>query len=326
MPNLKSPLLSLGASGTLGQAITFTKRRGQNIAEKKPELPYFLTLPVQYQRWLYQDYSYLWSEQSQATKDIYRSAGVRFHLTAFQYWMKYQLTNLPDIGGMWHLDEKGGAIAHDYSRNENHGTIVGCTPGTGAIDGAQGFDGINNYINCGNHVSLRPPVITAETFIITPTPLPSGIAGTEKYFLSRYDTPAGKRVWRLGLSNQHGALDFVDQLVIIFRKADGSGIAYIGYYATRLLPGTKYHVAYSFETGTLIFYVNGLPVTLTVAFGALENSLALSDVNLTVGGRLVGGVISAPLEHTQDHLIIWNRVLSPAQILMHADRSWPPVG
>ncbi|KKK64761.1 hypothetical protein LCGC14_2980940, partial [marine sediment metagenome] len=155
MANLKAPCLSLDARGSVGEAISFTERRGQKIAEKKPVLPYIKSLPLQYQRWLYQDYAFEWTLRSQAVKAVYRSAGTRFHLTAFQYWMKYNLLNLPDIVGMWHLDARSDAIVPDKSRNSNHGVNIGAVPATGFIDGCLYFDGINNYVEVPDSASLR---------------------------------------------------------------------------------------------------------------------------------------------------------------------------
>lgn len=153
MAKVKNPLLSLGARGKLGD-ITYLRRRHTDIAEKTPVLPYFLTLPAQYQRWLYQDYAYLWRQQDEATRKAYAAGGLRFHLTGFQYWMKYHLTNLPDLAAWWTLDEKSGATAHDRSRNANHGTILGASPTGGLIDGALRFDGLNDLVQIPSSPSL----------------------------------------------------------------------------------------------------------------------------------------------------------------------------
>ena len=155
MAKLKSALLGFDARGTLGDAITFQKRNQDTIVREKPIPAYRRTLPQVYQRWLYEDYAYLWTQQTASTRQEYTSAGSRWHLTGFQYWMKYHLTNLPDRAGMWHLDEKAGAFARDFSKNANHGTIIGATPTDGVIDGAYYFDGLNDTIQVPTSPSIR---------------------------------------------------------------------------------------------------------------------------------------------------------------------------
>lgn len=154
MTKQKQPLLSLEAHGSLADFITFQTRGPLDIARKKPRLPYFLTLPVQYQRWLYQDHAYLWTQQSAATQKAYRAAGVHHHLTGFQYWMKDMLTRLPYLAGYWKLDDNHGPTLQDSSRNTNTGTITGASPAEGPIAGGLSFDGLNDLVSFGNHASL----------------------------------------------------------------------------------------------------------------------------------------------------------------------------
>lgn len=162
MAKLKNPVIGLGAKGTLGDAITFQRSRGTDIVRAKPTPAYRKTLPQQYQRWLYEDYAYLWTQQNEATRRQYAATGSRHHLTGFQYWMKYNLKVMPDIVGWWRLDELGGAIAYDSTPNPHNGVIVGASPAAGIIDHSRLFDGINDYIT----VNPPPPVsLTACTIL-----------------------------------------------------------------------------------------------------------------------------------------------------------------
>ena len=56
--------------------------------------------------------------------------------------------------GVWHLDEASGTTNFDSTVNANHGTKVSATEPnpvtTGKIDGAQDFDGSNDYISTSN--------------------------------------------------------------------------------------------------------------------------------------------------------------------------------
>jgi len=107
-----------------------------------------------YQRWLYQHYSNLWGSQSEATKAEYRSAGSRFHLTGFQYWMKDTLTSNPDISAHYRLDSIGGSKLVDSGPDGHTGTNFGGALVDGRISNALQMDGINDYANLGNWLKL----------------------------------------------------------------------------------------------------------------------------------------------------------------------------
>lgn len=162
MSKTKTPFFGLDAHGSVGGSITAQRLPKETLVRTKPLPTYRYTLPQAYQRWLYEDYAYLWTQQTDAVKTQHRIAGVRHHLTAFQMWMKYNLTNLPDILGWWKLDDNLGATTIDSSRNTNTGTIIGATPAPGPIGNTLTFDGLNDLVNCGTSPSLQP--LTALSF------------------------------------------------------------------------------------------------------------------------------------------------------------------
>ena len=61
------------------------------------------------------------------------------------------------LAGYWNFNEGSGTVAHDSSGNGNDGTIYDATWTTGISDNALDFDGINDYVNCGNSNSLGIP-------------------------------------------------------------------------------------------------------------------------------------------------------------------------
>jgi PKD repeat protein len=64
--------------------------------------------------------------------------------------------------GYWNFDEGSGNILHDSSSYGNDGTIYGNPTWTTGISGnAINFDGINDWVDCGNDASLSP--LTAIT-------------------------------------------------------------------------------------------------------------------------------------------------------------------
>lgn len=298
---LKSPLLSLGARGTIGDALTYQGKGQETIVRDKPIPTYRRTLPQLYQRWLYEDYAYLWRQQSLAIKQEYATAGSRYHLTGFQYWMKYHLTNLPDIAGWWKLDEKAGAIAYDSGRNANHGTIFGATPTTGVIDGAYDFDAINDYINCGNKPSLDcTTAITIEFFF---TRLMAGAwshlvtKGTDESYQVREDA-TGNLLW--------GFL--------------GVDMAWYNVWTgVPLTNGTLFHLVGTFDGANVKAFIDGYqagastPCLTTIRPTA--NPVCIAWSHLLNPVRKPSGM--------WDNVIIYNRALDDAEILRHSLRRYP---
>ncbi len=78
--------------------------------------------------------------------------------------------HLLSIVGNWHLDDGEGSTAVDSSPYSNDGTLVNMDPAEdwvdGKIVGALEFDGINDYVNCGNDASLNiTEAITIEAWV-----------------------------------------------------------------------------------------------------------------------------------------------------------------
>lgn len=301
MAKQKNPLLSLEAHGSIGDALTYQGRGVTKVSRAKPRLPYFLTLPSQYQRWLYQDYAYRWRQQSSATQATYRSACVRYHLTGYQYWMKYMLTNLPDILGLWYLDQENKPTTPDASRNLHTGTVIGATPATGPISGCLSFDGINDYVTFGSPAVLDSPTeLTIEAFVRFSTPQPSAWSAVISKHDSQYEI----------LINQSGAL---------WRARGGINIAgtyYRTWTAYRLSPNTWYHLAFTYPDRKV--YIDGIDRTV------LNNQTALPinpASNLTLATRSV--VMDLPYAGLIDQPALWDRPLTQATILRHSERRWP---
>lgn len=302
MAKPKSPLISLGATGTIGDILTYQKRGQCTIARKKPIPAYRYTLPQAYQRWLYEDYAYLWTQQSEATRRQYAATGSRYHLTGFQSWMKYQLTNLSDIAGYWKLDKAIGATTPDSSRNTNTGTIFGASPATGIIDKALSFDGINDYVDCGNDLSLNTP--NALSILLSfKHRLGSGHLITKGF--SYWD--AGHS-W--GLAFQASA----ETLGFSLRNAANDGYTRI---STIITLDTWYHLAAIWTGSDISMYLNGSLVAgpapcTSIYTNTLIVALSRRSDPWFYGNNLI------------DNVIIYNRALDITEINRHSLRRYPP--
>lgn len=301
MTKLNNPLFGFDAHGSVGDQVTFQSSKDKKYARQKPRLPYSLTLGQQYQRWLYEDYRELWHRQSQAVKDEFRSAGVWHDLTAYQAWMKYMLTNLPDICGLWHLDEKSGNVARDSSRNGNHGTMAGDLPAGGLIDGSFYFDWLDNEVTIPASPSLwSPDTLTVEMFVYmehTPSWFQMcPVVNTGSFYL---------------LTGQWFMTDF--EFFVIIGGVEDPHLLW-----TYLWLDRWYHVAATYDkdagTDNLRLYIDGKLEDAKTRVGSVDaptGDFILGFLNWTYWwGRI-------------DHLVYYNRALDEAEILRHSARRYP---
>lgn len=303
MSKVKNPLHSLGATGCLGDSLTFTRRRGKDIAEKKPIPSYRQTLSQLYHRWLYEDYAYLWRQQTPATQATYRSNGARCHLTGFQYWMSYNLTNLPDIMGMWRLDNLSGATVKDFSRQHNDGNIVGATPYPMVINGGAHFDGVNDYIACPAQPSndLRTK-FTLEFFV----EFHAFVTG--RYFI-------GKRL---------GGLDFIGMRTqvtgaILYRQFK-LGVKQFEIGTAPLSLNTRYFFSTTYDLANqkVKFWIDNI-------LKGEDNSFASPETQnkSLCFGHMVEGVNGTHC--AIDNVVLYNRLLDQAERERHSKRIFPIV-
>ena len=97
MAKLKNPLLSFNAHNSLSKAITFVRRRGQNIAEKKPEILDVKSTAQLTWRTMFLMARDLWHDLSAAEKRAWESAGSIRHMTGYAWFMSQALRPNPGI-------------------------------------------------------------------------------------------------------------------------------------------------------------------------------------------------------------------------------------
>ncbi|MFC1675670.1 LamG-like jellyroll fold domain-containing protein [Planctomycetota bacterium] len=113
--------------------------------------------------------------------------------------------------GHWEFDYGSGDTAYD-SAGTNNGTIYDANWTTGQIEGALDFDGIDDYVDCGNSAELNPEYITISAWINT------SAAGSYNYIVSKDKTSwEQQRVWQLS-KTENDNLRFV-----VFKSDDDYG-------------------------------------------------------------------------------------------------------
>lgn len=154
MTKLKAPLLSLRASGTIGNQVSYEKRGRLNIARSKPTPAQPHSLLQTYHRWDYQDYCQWWHSLSDTEKQQWETDARPLKITGFNYWMRTRLLTLPDIAARWRMDDISNGKILDSSKNTNTGTVYGASITKGIINNCLLFDGIDDYIEIPSSPTL----------------------------------------------------------------------------------------------------------------------------------------------------------------------------
>ncbi|MBA7704569.1 hypothetical protein ES703_113385 [subsurface metagenome] len=265
-----------------------------------PTDPY--SLKQAYQRWDYQDYAYLWTLQSEAVKQTYRTRASRYHMTGFSLWMREHLRDLPDIAGRWHLDEKAGLVAYDSSKNNNHGTITGPSPVEGWIDGGYFFDGLNDRVK----------------FITTPS-LDLRTAQTFECLFSAWDTGNAQYLFNKGTSASEWIAIIItgdERLRLISGK--GGALAYTETPAGTITYKSVYHLASTLDPPDGHIFLDGEEVSTVFGVHPTPDPTSLPTY---IGCR---ETLIQWLKGVLDHAIYYNRVLDLTEIKRHSARRYPP--
>ena len=209
-----------------------------------------------------------------------------------------------DMGGnvlLMHMNEASGAIV-DTSGQGNNGTYNGALYyQSGKLNTAIGFDGSNDYVDCGNDSSLRiTGNMTLEAWI-KPMTFPPWMA-----IVSSGDTSTDKGYAYLFGIDASGHLMFGAN-----RGADGYKIS-----DDTLTTGIFSHVAAVFNPSAdlVFFYINGVD---TGSSGITDNPVSNSICPITIGARIDDGCGNLIwfFNGTIDEVAIWNRILSADEIL-----------
>ncbi len=194
--------------------------------------------------------------------------------------------------GHWKFDEEIGTTAYDASGNENHGTLVGGPEWVdGKMGGALDFDGVDNYVNCGNDESLD----ITDTLTISLWAKVPAITGPNVFIGSGTD-------WQSAYSF------FIRESNQISFAFNDNGTRKYYIHTVPEIDTSWHHFVASYNSGTEYVYLDNVKYIAS----SLDSSVARNFNTVKIG--YVGGVSPPRYDGLIDDVRIYNRVLSEEEI------------
>ncbi len=240
----------------------------------------------------------------------------------YMYYGNTSATDHQQVTSVWdsnyvlvqHLSETSGTTTNDSTSNNNDGNKVSATEpnptASGRIDGAQDFDGGNDYIYVSHNSSLNlTSAFTAEAWFNLDTLPLNDMTLIGKGTFGDSD-PNGQQNYFLALANNDFGLTGRN-LVGGFENSTGTNFQ--AYYNFTHTTGTWYYavVTYSSGTQTVTLYQNGSQVA------QLTNVTATPFTNseiLTIGRLTSDNPTEGLVDGRIDEVRISNTARSPAWI------------
>jgi len=211
----------------------------------------------------------------------------------------------------WSFDEGTGNTVYDLSGNGNHGTIYGAKWVQGKFGKALSFDGVDDYVDCGDDESLNP-----GTGSFTISIWVGGYTDTS----SNMHTLVAKGDPLDGPSNDGYIIDLRGGKVRV-SIGDGTNRAEFSYVGPSLADGGWHHIVLVVDRNTqqMKAFIDGEwtgDTADTSAVGAINPA-----ENLIIGKR--SQINSYYLNGTIDEVRIYNRALSEEEIRYHYNHGRP---
>jgi hypothetical protein len=221
--------------------------------------------------------------------------------------------------GYWEMEDNvsgNGQTIADSSGNGNNGTTnddastLDCTDGQKYGLGCD-FDGSDDWILVSDSSSLDVSSgLTISTWVnLDPT--------LAEYYMVGKNATAQKAYW---FATRSASPDEFDLAVF----DDGTTSYRVGSTNANLSADTWYHLVGTWNSGGIKLYKNGVELTTTVLSGSNPSSIFQGTSDLRIASGMLAG--DAELDGTMDETRIYNRALSPSEILALYEWSPEPVG
>jgi len=313
MVRVKAPLMSIGAQKQLGKALIYKQKGSRSFVTgyNKPggQNPSPASPSQLDQRMLYNLIIAHWQNFSDVEKAVWnddprkKSLNISGWNLFLREALRDSLTHL-GLAGYWSLNKIVGGKFLDISGNENDGVLKPSYPSNAPIlvdslytklGKAGSFDGIDDYVNCGNDLSLN----LVNDFTLTVWINKPSFRGTYEQIIAKTDA-GGQGGWEFGISR-----DYIYISSGPITKRGGIISLNTWYYIV---------VVHDHSAETVKFYLNG------AKSGAIGTSItfpAASDSSINVG---IGRAADRPNYQflgTIDDVKVYNRALSAEEIAKH---------
>lgn len=219
------------------------------------------------------------------------------------------------IGGMigqWPLDEGTGTTAHDTSDTDNNGTLNNAVwssdtpPTTPSLSHSLSFNGTDA------NVSVPDVAAYSVGGRLTVAAWVKGTPGAERSISGQYDYGNNQRAWQC-LSGNNDAT----KLRVILSDNGQYNATHAKNWESSLtcFDGDWHHVAFTFETGQLKLFVDGVEdLAPSKLFDASFSSLHNSTAQLTIGSVLQNGNSVGWFDGNIADVRFYDRALSPVEV------------
>lgn len=217
-----------------------------------------------------------------------------------QPWDEYR-----GLVGYWNDDGKSAATWKDmvnYPNGNNNGTIYGATTLPAATPSALGysFDGVDDYVNAGNHASLSPSGAITISAWIKPIELDN-----QAGIVSKWEDELNGRSYLMALASTNKLRGIV--------SSDGSSVYQVDTTVNVSMDSFQ-HVSMVFSPSNYLYlYINGQNQT-TTSSGVLPSSVFLYTYSTIIGGWRNPIASSTAFNGSIDEVRIYNRALSAAEV------------
>jgi hypothetical protein len=202
-------------------------------------------------------------------------------------------------GCVCHLlfNEGAGSLASDVSGHGNHGTLKNMLPNTqgsgwqgSKFGGGLGFDGTNDYVDCGNNVSLN--ISSAKTVSLW---VNLDVVNTDQVFIAKEGAIGTGAGWQIIFDDVYGASPDIFSIW-------GNGLR-VQNYMIEHVADKWYHIIALYDGTNSKLYVDNVEEASTAGnvFG-----FSTSD-HLSIGALSTGGT---PFNGSIDNVRVYNGALN----------------
>jgi len=216
---------------------------------------------------------------------------------------------------LWHLNEGKGNVLHDSSGNGNDGIIYGATWKEGIMGNALEFDGVDDYVNCGEHSSLQiTGDLTLECWAKYDT------LGNQNNFISQGKgnldgSPINNIIYQLSIQPDKRLRSF-------WEYGNGNNVPISSTVPADIESGEWHHYAMIRDTinQKITFFVDGVQLGEVVSY--VDAPEGGSSTPLQIGGAwdfFNNDGASNVFDGIIDEVAVYNRTLSNSEIHAHAN-------